>query len=149
RSPTFFGYDINVHQDIPFMLGMAGVLLASAIWLLIAAIVAVYRLARGRRPAATLACQFLALAFALGLPFVPDGFWDEALLRVAGPGKAGGDLLARAAGQGDLPRLQQLLAQGVAVDAENFARPYDAPALWVAAREAKPEAVSFLLEHGA
>lgn len=149
RAPPFFGYEFNVHTDIPFMLGMAGILLASAIWLLIAAIVAIHRLARGRRLASTLAWQFLALALALGLPFIPAGFWDEALLRVSGPGNAGGDLLISAASQGDVARMQQLLAQGVAVDAPNFARPYDAPALWVAVWGGKPAGVSFLLEHGA
>ncbi len=149
RAPPFFGYEFNVHTDIPFMLGMAGILLASAIWLLIAAVVAIYRLARGRRLASTLAWQFLALGLALGLPFVPRSAWDELLLRTVGPGKAAGDLLATAAGQGDVPRLQQLLAHGVAVDAENFAQPYAWSALSVAVLERKPEAVAFLLAHGA
>lgn len=149
HAAAFFGYEFNVHTDIPFMLGMIGILLASAIWLFIAAIVAIYRLARGRLLPSELAWQFLALVLALGLPFIPDGFWDEVLLKVSGPGKAAGDLLASAAQQGDVPRLQQLLALGSAVDAENYARPADSPALWVAVRENKLEAVSFLLEHGA
>ena len=146
--PQPLGMQFNVHTDVPLMLLIAAVFLVSALWLIVGAGFAIYRLAV-RRPQVTLNWQVLALAVALGVPFVPDSAWDEVLLRTVGPGKTAGDLLASAAAQGDVDRLRELIARGIAVDAENYARPADSPALWAAVREGQPEAVSFLLEHGA
>lgn len=148
RLPQTFGIQLNVHADIPLMLLLLAVMLAAVLWLIVGAVTAMYRLAT-RRPHPMLNWQVLALAIALGLPFVPAGVWDELLLRTVGPGKAGGDLLATAAGRGDIARLQRLIDRGIAVDAENRAHPADSPALWVAVRDSRPEAVAFLLERGA
>lgn len=148
RLPQTFGIQLNVHQDVPLMLLIAAVMLAAALWLIIGAGMAMYRIAT-RRSHSMLNWQVVALAVALGLPFVPTGVWDELLLRTVGSGKAGGDLLATAAGRGDVARLQQLIDLGIAVDAENRAHPADSPALWVAVRDSLPEAVAFLLERGA
>jgi hypothetical protein len=148
QLPRDFGMQLNPHTDIPLMLLLAAVLLASALWLFMGGGIALYELA-AKRPQRRLSWQLVALAVALGLPFVPASAWDEVLLRTVGPGKAAGDLLASVAAQGDVARLRELVARGIAVDAQNHARPADSPALWVAVRNRKLDAVNFLLDRGA
>ena len=149
RLPRMFGLEFNVHGDVGPILLLIALMLAAALWLVLGASIVVYSLFSRQRPLLPIAWRTLVLALALGLPFLPARAWDEVLLRTIGPGKAAGDLLATAAANGDIVRLHQLLARGIAVDAPNYATPANSPALWVAVRAARPEAVAFLLQRGA
>ena len=147
RAPDTFGLHLT-HGDawILWVMPLFGLLvLAGIAWLALAA----YRLLRGARAPRAMIWRMLILLVALSVPLLPARFWDEALLRTTGPGKAAGDLLASAAAQGDVARLRQLLDRGIAPDAPNEAQLADSPALWVAVRESRPEATALLLERGA
>lgn len=149
QLPRMYGLGFNVHVDLGPMLLLLFLLSAAALWLIPGIAITVYSLFKRRWPDHRIAWRTLVLAIAFALPFLPARAWDEALLHTIGPGQAGGDLLATAAAAGDTARLRQLLARGIAVDAPNYANPANSPALWVAVRDARPEAVALLLERGA
>ena len=97
------------HGDIGRMLSLGLLLLVSGIWLASGLLLALLWLARGQGLPRSMIWKAAILFVALGLPFVPAQAWDEILLATVGPGKTAGELLARAAGHGDMKRLRMLL----------------------------------------
>ena len=137
------------HGDIGRMLSLGLLLLVSGIWLASGLLLALLWLARGQGLPRPMIWKGAVLFAALGLPFVPAQAWDEILLATVGPGNTGGELLAQAAGRGDMTRLRKLLDLGILIDSQNYARTTEYNALGEAVRTHQAEAVALLLERGA
>lgn len=146
-------YGVIGHADLPGML-VALCRLLSMIWLGAAVIVGGFCLRRGMKVPTTIVVQAVVISAVFLVVRVPVAAWDGLLFRTAGFGRVGGELLADAAGRGDLDALKKLLARGIPVDSPDYS-PWGIragggdTALMTAAKARQSRSAEFLLAAGA
>jgi len=156
KTPALFGMDFG-HGDEPFLMVSGILLLGSAVWLATAVILGAGHFVLRRRVPDVVAWRGFALSTAFCLFLIPAEAWDQMLLHTIGPGKAGGNLLGHAARSGELARLRQLLAAGIAADAHNYGQQTwrghtafaEETALVASIKAGQYGSVVILLDHGA
>jgi hypothetical protein len=142
RGPQMVGF-VLVHGPFAFLL-LAPVALAA--WVLLAAILSAWRWWKTRRIPWTVV---LGLGAAVGLLVtlsLPEGFWQRLFIARTADAPRAGEILAAAAGRGDLALVDGLVSRGVPVDFVD--RHYRRTALHAAAVHGRVPVLRYLVARG-
>jgi hypothetical protein len=120
--------------------------LALAFWLVIAVIVLIVSLIRGRQISPLFWPTIAAAAFALGLLFVPGEFWQWAFIPIFARSPHAADLMITDAAEGYTRTVRGYLDHGISVNARNYE---GATAAHAAAVEGQIEVLKLLVNRGA